>query len=113
MLKNDSKEIAKDVIKSMKEVLGDAVSEIVISDVTNIPEKAFSIKFVLFDFYYMRFNYDKGHFGVSIVFGERGISINTKYGWDDECTYPDYWREVSEEVKLRIPDKFLERHGWK
>ena len=109
MHKNNASETA---INSLMDSFGDAVSAIVLDGVTDIPSKAFYIEFVLYNYFCMRFNYDRGHFGSCIVNGENAVSIQTKIEWDDECDYSKYWQEVKDEIRLRIPDKYLEKHRW-
>ena len=78
MQKSNASETAKEVINSLIASFGDAVSAISLNDVTDTPSKSFYIEYVLYNYYCMRFNYDRGHFGTCIAYGEKAISIKTK-----------------------------------
>ena len=112
MQKNNAAETAKIVMRCLKETFGDEAGKIVLSGVTDIPNKSFCIKYVLYDYFCMRFSYDRGHFGTCIEYGENSVSIRTESEWDDNCNYSKYWNEVREDIRLRIPDKYLEKHNW-
>ena len=109
---SNASETAERIINSLIDTFGDAVSAIVLDGVIDTPSKAFYIEYVLYNYFCMRFNYDRGHFGSCIVNGENAISIQTEIEWDDECDYIKYWKAVKDDIRLRIPDKYLEKHGW-
>lgn len=112
MQRNNAKEIAKEFIGSMKAVFGRAATGISLHNVADTPNQQFSINFVLYDYFPMRLNYDRGHFGCCICFGDRVISIKTNFEWDDGIIYDEYWAEIRTEILLRIPDKYLDAKGW-
>ena len=112
MHKECAEEIAKEVINGLISTFADVVSAITLLDVTDIPSKSFHIEYVVYNYFCMRFNYDKGHFGTCIIYGENAVSVNTELEWDDNCDFSKYWQEVKDEVRLRIPDKYLEKYGW-
>ena len=112
MQKNSAKEIAKEFIGSMKSVFGRGVEGISLHDVSDVPFQQFSVNFVLYDYFPMQFNYDRGRFGCCICFGERAIPIKTSFEWNDGNIYDEYWKEIAYEIKLRIPDKYLAAKGW-
>ena len=72
----------------------------------------FSIKFAIYNYYIIVFNYERGHFVSSIIFGEDAISIESNIEWDDNCDIHEYWDSIDKQIRLRIPDKFLEANGW-
>lgn len=72
----------------------------------------FSVKFTLYDYYIISYNYDRGHFGCSILVGEDTIPLQSNIEWDDNCDFTTYWKEIDRVVRLRIPDKYLEEYGW-
>ncbi|WP_027084144.1 hypothetical protein [Cohnella panacarvi] len=45
--------------------------------------------------------------------GEYGISIESSEKWFDEADFDKFFKDIQEQIELRIPDKFLEYHGWK
>ena len=40
------------------------------------------------------------------------MPLQSNIEWDDECNYEIYWKEIDKLVRLRIPDKYLEKYGW-
>ncbi len=110
--KNKANEIAKEIIRSAKSVFNEKITNISLFEVTDEPYSMFSIKFVAYEYFVVRCNYDRGHFGCNIVSGEDAISIQCKIEWDDHCDYKLFWNEINEQIRLRIPDKFLSANNW-
>ena len=110
---SDVRSIADTVITSMRSTFGGAVDNINLFDVCEVSgHNAFSIAFTLYDYYCMRFNYEKGRFGACIVFGNYAITIPSSYKWINQVAHLDlYWTEVNEEIRLRIPDAYLGQNG--
>ncbi|QAA35342.1 hypothetical protein C1I91_18770 [Clostridium manihotivorum] len=73
----------------------------------------FSLKFCVYKYYIVILNYDRGHFGCSILLGADAISLDSNKEWDDNENLREFWADIDEQLKLRIPDKFLEANGWK
>ena len=112
MQKSNANETAKEIIRSAKLIFGDRINHITLSSVTDEPYKMFSIKFTLYNYYIITYNYDRGHFVCSILYGEDTVPLQSNIEWDDECNYEIYWKEIDKLVRLRIPDKYLEKYGW-
>ena len=112
MQKNKANETAKDIIKTAKAVFDERINGITLFNVTDEPYKMFSIKFKMYNYFILICNYDRGHFGCSIVYGEDSIALPSKVEWDDFCDFQEFWKEIDEQVRLRIPDKYLQAHGW-
>ena len=64
------------------------------------------------DYFVLVFNYDRGHFGCNIVYGNDAIALLNSIEWDDDCDFTIFWKEIDEQIRLRIPDKYLQAHGW-
>lgn len=112
-MKDSVNEIAKEVIKSAKDVFGNKIDDIMLFNVMEAPAyRSFSVKFALYNYYVLRFNYDRGHFGCCIIFGEYSISVSSTMEWAQKSDFNEYWKEIDKQVRLRIPDKFLEANGW-
>ena len=94
MQKSNANEMAKKIISNAKLIFED------------------SIKFTLYNYYIIVYNYDRGHFGCSIIFGDDTFPLQSNVEWDDECNYASYWKEIDRLVRLRIPDKYLKEYGW-
>ena len=73
----------------------------------------FSVLFEIYNYFPVRFNYDRGSFGFSIDHGERGVSITPVDGcWPPFSELPLVLRHLDREIRSRIPYGFLESHGW-
>lgn len=112
MQRNNAHETAKEIITNAKLVFGDRVKNITLFSVTNEPYKMFSVKFTLYDYYIIVYNYDRGHFGCNILFGEDTVPLQSNMEWDDDCDFMAYWKEIDRLIRLRIPDKYLKEYGW-
>jgi hypothetical protein len=108
-----AKEIAKSVSKSFREFFGDKVDEFSIYNLTDEPYTMFTIEFQAYDYFIIIFNYDRGRFGCSIKYGSGGISLKNSQKWYDEADMNTFFKELEQQIELRIPDKFLKYHGWK
>ena len=78
----------------------------------DVNHRAFSIDFEAYNYFVIRLNYDKGRFGCNIIFGEKLIALNNSQEWWDEADFDVFFMELQKELELRIPDKYLQAHGW-
>ena len=105
--------IATEMVDKMIEYFGNRVTEFVIAGVINDPShRAFSITFKAYNYFVIRLNYNKGRFGCCVDFGEYGISLDNSQKWWDTADFDVFFKELKQEIELRIPDKFLEAKGW-
>lgn len=112
MQKNNADKTAKDMIKTGKLIFGEKIQNIVLSNVTDEPYKMFSIKFTIYNYFVLVCNYDRGHFGCNIAFGKDAITLRSNIEWDDDCDFIKFWNEIDEQIRLRIPDKYLKANNW-
>lgn len=112
MQKGSSSEIAREIINSAKAVLDEKMSNIRLYNVTEEPYKMFSLKCVVYEYFVLVFNYDRGHFGCSISCGDDAIPLPNDIEWNDQCDFMLLWENIDKQVSLRIPDKFLIAKGW-
>ena len=112
MQKNNANETAKELIKIAKSIFKERMTNISLFEVTDEPYQMFSIKFDAYNYFVIRCNYDRGHFGCTIVSGDYAITLPCKIEWDDNCDYNAFWDEIDKQIRLRIPDKFLMSNGW-
>lgn len=112
MQRSSANESANEIIRIAKLKFKERITNIMLFDVTDEPYKMFSIKFTLYGYFVIRFNYDRGHFGCSIVFGEDSVMLPSNIQWDDNCDLNVFWDKIDEQVRLRIPDKYLEYNKW-
>ena len=87
-------------------------SNITLFNLTDEPYKMFSIKCTIYNYFVLVFNYDRGHFGCNIVCGDDAIALPNDREWDNDCDFAAFWKNVDEQIRLRIPDKYLQAYGW-
>lgn len=110
---NETHKMAINFNESVRERFGDKVDDFCILDVVDdSSHRAFSVEFEAYGYFPIRMNYDKGRFGCCIVFGDKGIPLENSQKWWDEADFDLFFKELQEELELRIPDKFLKAHGW-
>ena len=87
--------------------MGDKVDKFCIFNVNDdVNHRAFSIDFEAYNYFVIRLNYD------NIIFGEKLIALNNSQEWWDEADFDVFFMELQKELELRIPDKYLQAHGW-
>ena len=72
----------------------------------------YDIKCTIYNYFVLVFNYDRGHFGCNIVCGDDAIALPNDIEWDNDCDFAAFWKNVDEQIRLRIPDKYLQAYGW-
>ena len=97
----------------VEEKMGDKVDKFRIFNVNDdVNHREFSINFEAYNYFAIRLNYDQGRFGCNIISGERMIALNNSQEWWDEADFDVFFKELQKELELRIPDKYLQAHGW-
>ena len=112
MQRNKSNEIARDIIRTAKETFNERINNITLFNLTDEPYKMFSIKCTIYNYFVRVFNYDRGHFGCNIVCGDDAIALPNDIEGDNDCDFAAFWKNVYEQIRLRIPDKYLQAYGW-
>ena len=107
-------EHAHRVVRALRDILGTRVSRLTVQDLVDSDGHVeFSVVFEIYNYFPVRFNYDRGSFGFAIVHGERGVSITPAGGhWPPLSELPLVLRHLDREIRSRIPYGFLESHGW-
>lgn len=67
----------------------------------------------MYDYYNVILNYDRGRFGCHIMCGNKKIPLKNSRKWYDKADMNTFFKELQEQLELRIPDKFLKYNGWK
>lgn len=44
--------------------------------------------------------------------GDDAIALPNDREWDNDCDFAAFWKNVDEQIRLRIPDKYLQAYGW-
>ncbi len=106
-------EMSDYIIDEMCNFFNDKVKDFVIKNLfEDSNHKSFSIEFNAYEYFPMIFNYDMGRMGYNICYGNRMIELENSQKWWDEADIKVLFSEMQEELELRIPDKFLQAHGW-
>ncbi|MEC5425164.1 hypothetical protein QGM71_16885 [Virgibacillus sp. C22-A2] len=113
-MQNRGYEVIKDEIKNeLKGYFKDKIGSFSIYEQTDTPYTMFSMQFTMYNYFNIVLNYDRGAFGCAIINGEVGISLKSSQKWYDKADMTIFLKELEQQIELRIPDKFLEFHGWK
>ncbi|MDO5414171.1 MAG: hypothetical protein Q4F78_01785 [Bacillota bacterium] len=97
----------------VRENWGDRVDNFVIENVIDDPNfRSFEITFEAYNYFNIRMSYDKGRFGWSIYGGKQMIGLKSSQQWFETADLGVFLDEMKDEIESRIPDKFLEKHGW-
>ncbi|MGL1104151.1 hypothetical protein ACSTLM_08170, partial [Vibrio parahaemolyticus] len=106
----DIDEIEASLVTQISDYWGSAADDFCTSESTNIPFQRFVLEFSLYRYSVIRITFERN----SLFFSEvsKGISFSIL---SRKVSYPDLFdtlAEIDEEVRLRIPDKYLVTKGW-
>ena len=111
---NETHEMAMNLNNNIKDYFGNRVGNFVIMNVNDDPNhREFTIEFLAYKYFYITLNYEKGRFGCGIQTGKHYISLDNSQKWYEKTDFNIFFKELKEELELRIPDKYLEAKGWK
>ncbi|MEI3604977.1 hypothetical protein SPD48_04675 [Pseudogracilibacillus sp. SE30717A] len=113
MQNNSCETIIDDLIENLESYFDEKVEDFVILDKTNVPYVMFNIRFTMYKYFNVILNYDRGAYGCAIINGDLGIDLENSQQWYDIADMDVFLQELEQQIELRIPDKFLEYHGWK
>lgn len=113
MQNNNGKEISKSLINQLISYFQEKIDNFVVSEITDTPYTMFQIEFSMYKYFYVVLNYDRGLFGCSVMNGNRYFALESSQEWYDQADMNIFLKELEQQIKLRIPDKFLEFYGWK
>ena len=106
--------IRDELIRGFKEFFTDKItSSFRVVEQTDYPYTMLNFRFVMYDYFTISFNYDRGRFGCYITNGDTSISLKNSQKWYDKADMNVFFKELQQQLELRIPDKFLEYNGWK
>jgi len=110
---NKADKIAFNISDKLNNYFADRIDNISIFNTTEEPYTMFNISFKAYDYFIILFNYDRGRFGCTIDGGSAGITLKNSQKWYDTADMNVFLQDLQQQIELRIPDKFLEYHGWK
>ncbi|BAJ74804.1 hypothetical protein MTES_1840 [Microbacterium testaceum StLB037] len=106
-------DLAREFVSAFRGFFGDRVGRFSVKDIVDGDgHTEFSVLFDIYAFFPLRFNFDRGAFGFSIDYGERGISVEPVTGWPEFTDLSLVATELDREIRMRIPERFLEDRGW-
>ena len=110
---NETDKMANKFCDMLKQKFEDRVDNIIVFNVVDNPNwREFSIKFEAYNYFPIRLNYDRGHFGCCINVGKIGVRLENSQKWWDTADFDIFFDDLERELELRIPDKFLKAKGW-
>jgi hypothetical protein len=104
--------IAREVINSFENRFKDNVEDFTVLRGFDSPYTEFTMNFKLYNYYILKFTYDRGLFGCSICYGSVSVPIDNSQKWYDKADLDIFCAELDEQIRLRIPDKYLAHYGW-
>ena len=112
---NEASSLTRSVVAGPRDYFGDRVSGFAVQNVQEDDHGriGFSVIFEAYAYFEIIFNYDRGAFGLGIRMGDRSITALT--GSELSFVFDDIPRVASaleERLRLRIPNKYLDQHGW-
>jgi hypothetical protein len=104
--------IWNEVKASLFKHFGNKVKSFVLSSGFDSPHTEFCVRFYIYNFYIVRFCYDRGCIGFSICLNNIQIPLDNSQKWYDKADLDIFCAELDEQIRLRIPDKYLAHFGW-
>ena len=113
MQKDSAEEMAKQVVRSLRNHLGEAVQEFYIEGIDENPNHLnFRVEFAAYNYFWIGLAYERGSFIASIITGDDHMILDGFMTWWEEIDLDDWIPKLAEDLRLRIPDKYLGAKGW-
>ena len=114
MQNKSASDMANEIVDDLVEKFDDTMKDFTIQNIDEDENhKTFEIKFIAYNYFVCLISFERGRFGCSIKNGEFYIPLDNSQKWYDTANFDIFYKEIDEEIKLRIPDKYLEKKGWK
>ena len=112
-MQNDkASEIMKSIKTAVKKKMGNESTYFITSNVNDDPNhKSFQFEFLAYDYFWVGIEYDKGLVTAYINSGENKVEISLEDWWE-KIILSDWIEQLDSELRLRIPDKYLDAKGW-
>ena len=99
--------------------IGDEIMVTLLSEIKQITqptikyinENELTLEFIAYNYFWIIINYEKGRITPIIVLG-KNIILKDLRVWKEETNLKQWVSDLDSEIKLRIPDKFLEVNEW-
>lgn len=113
-MQNDgAKNMAKTLVGVIRDKMGDGASDFYIDNINeDANDKTFTLEFVAYNYMWIGIGYSRGSVLASVVEDNRQLIIDGFDGWWEKLDLDEWIPKLAEEIKLRIPDKYLKAKGW-
>lgn len=114
-MQNDMANVMADkIIDELSDQMKKGATNYQIKDINeDVNNKTFVVEFVAYEYYWIGIYYEKGRITPYIIEGNHIIKMKNLSNWWEEMDLSDWVKEMICEIKLRIPDKYLEAKGVK
>lgn len=113
MHNKSSDTLSDEIIEYLSDYFKEKLGSFSVYNLKDEPYKTFNITFDAYNYFIITFSYNRGSIGCSISQGKYGLNLETSQKWYDQVDMDIFLKELEQQIELRIPDKFLEFHGWK
>lgn len=113
MQNKSASQMADDVIDALVNNFGKGASGFQIfgsnEDINNL---TYNVSFLVYDYFWICISYEKGRVIPYIDFGGKIVKLKNLSAWWEKLVLEEWIDDLKDEVRLRIPDKYLQRKGW-
>ena len=109
--------VSGQICKELQEVFGDKIADIKVVDMENGKYRQyyprFAIEFSAYNYFTIVFSVEGSSYGCSVGNADnRYIPLIEGWHYYTDEDFRECLAQISEEIALRIPDKFLRSRGW-
>ena len=110
---NETEKMASRFDDEIRKRLGDRMGGTVLSDISDTPHyRTFTMRFLMYDYIHVYINYTRGAIACSVRDGDCYVFLKNSQKEYSKMDIDQFVEELQQEVKLRIPDKYLKAHGY-
>lgn len=111
-MKRDDRCIVKEFVDLFKDYFGDKMEIVDIRDFTDGDCVKFTIDFLMYKYIDIKLEYDRGIFSCSIINSKSYIQLKSSQDFYERANMKLFFKEIDQQIRLRIPDKFLTHYEW-
>lgn len=110
---NETEKMASRFDDEIRKRLGDRMGGTVLSDISDTPHyRTFTMRFLMYDYIHVYIDYTRGAIACSVRDGDCYVFLKNSQEEYSKMDIDKFVEELQQEVKLRIPDKYLKAHGY-
>ena len=99
--------------EEIRKRLGNIMGGTILDDVSDTPHyRTFTMCFLMYDYIHVFINYTRGAIACSVRDGDCYVFLKNSQEEYSKMDIDKFVEELQQEVKLRIPDKYLKAHGY-